>query len=432
MDRKECPKWVCEIGWRVDELVQEPKNRDRFRKVLRKWYNDNAHKSEYRLLPLEPREHRLREMYVVCAAIHDCCCREVKPIHPWSKLPLLSTVGTKYFGLMGDVPMLLTQKKDNLALESFLESVNRDLPVKIELAETEQGIENIGHMDKKQDAASEVCSEDEFRQFTSIYKRLTALRKEFYKPIEKRSDGFSLRRIDIDEDISTFWRTMKKIGQKVGVDLPGTPALIKAIIYEEEITSPYPDLAEYFGTGCYIDGKYVDEIELAEMAKEDIEERENPRYELIENIDKIMVRLCKHFDVQPYEDQGRPQARANSWKEVAIEVIDKDTIKYKVRDGRWIRTNYTELGFLDKRKNQDNKLWPIFLGLATKNLPPNINKPGMKSKDIDRIRDTLRKFFSIKSRPIEYDKRAKEYRCNFNFNDPRDWTSTMQNENLAE
>jgi len=311
MDRKECPKWLSDIGWWVDELIREPKNRDRFRKELRDWYNDNAHKSEYRLLPLEPRKHSLREMYVVLSAIHDCCCREVKSIHPWSKLPQTSTVGTKYFGLMGDVPRLLTQKNDNLVLESFLDSVNRDLPVKIESAETGQGIEKIGHMEKERDAASEICSEEEFRQFASIHKRLTALQKEFYEPIEKRYDGFSLRRIDIDEDISTFWPTMKKIGQKVGVDLPDTPALIKAIIYEEEITSPYLNLADYCGTGGYIDGKYVDEIELAEMAKEDIEEREKPRYELSEKIDKIMVRLCKHFDVQPNEDQNTECHNAN-------------------------------------------------------------------------------------------------------------------------
>ncbi|MCP4611726.1 MAG: hypothetical protein GY845_23700 [Planctomycetes bacterium] len=126
------------------------------------------------------------------------------------------------------------------------------------------------------------------------------------------------------------------------------------------------------------------------------------------------------------------EPKAEHWKQIAIEVVDDDMIKYKVNDKKWERANYIELGFLDKRKNMPKSLWPIFLGLASKNLPSNIKRPKMKPKDIDRIRDTLRAFFGIKSLPIKYDRKAKEYCCIFKFSDPRDWKGTLQNENLVD
>jgi hypothetical protein len=136
--RKECPQWLCEIGRQVDKLIQEPKNKDRFRQVLRRWYNDNARKRKYQLLPLKPREHSVREMYVVLAAVHDACCRQLGAIHPWSKLPRLSTVGVKYFGLMGLAPGLLTPR-DEPTLEGFVDAVKGDLAAKIEQAGQEKG-----------------------------------------------------------------------------------------------------------------------------------------------------------------------------------------------------------------------------------------------------------------------------------------------------
>lgn len=159
-------------------------------------------------------------------------------------------------------------------------------------------------------------------------------------------------------------------------------------------------------------------------------------------LDELIVELkqIKHkMEIEARQPTGTEQKikptekpKAEVWSQIAVEVVDGDTIKYKVNNKKWERANYTELGFLDKRKNRANKLWPIFLGLASKNLPSNINRPIMKSKDIDRIRDTLRRFFGIKYLPIKYYRRSKEYRCNFKFNDPRDWTSTTQNENLVD
>jgi len=132
------------------------------------------------------------------------------------------------------------------------------------------------------------------------------------------------------------------------------------------------------------------------------------------------------------EDKSGKKQKAKTWDEITIDFVDNDTIKYKVNDKNWERANYTQLGFLDNRKNKANILWPIFSGLAKKNLPPTINRPKMKPKDIDRICFTLRKFFGIEERPIEYNKRTKEYLCKFTFHDPRDWNTTLQNENLDE
>lgn len=150
IERPECPKWLSEIGWQVYKLIQEPKNRDRFRQMLIKWDKKYGKDPEYELLPLEVKERKysLREMYVVLAAIHDSCFPEADPIYPWQNLDVQETVGTKYFGIMGFAPGQL-KPCDERTLEIFLDSVKKDLPIKIgpvgtepdkKPAEKEQGI----------------------------------------------------------------------------------------------------------------------------------------------------------------------------------------------------------------------------------------------------------------------------------------------------
>lgn len=213
-------------------------------------------------------------------------------------------------------------------------------------------------MNKKKNGRNKICSEDEFERFISIHKRSTALRKEFHVSIEKRSDGFSLRRIDLDEDSSAFWPTMKKIGQKVGVDLPDTPALIKAIINEEEEENLYANLGYDCVGGVWFDGKYMDEIELADRMRENIEEQSIPRNELIKNIDRIMVRLCKHFGVQPDGGQNtechnanrvpKPETttKANSKPEPAEPSVNLEKPSHSIdfRSVNWFGTNYNFTG----------------------------------------------------------------------------------------
>jgi hypothetical protein len=152
-------------------------------------------------------------------------------------------------------------------------------------------------------------------------------------------------------------------------------------------------------------------------------------------IDRETVTQSPPSSEEPTEtDQNAKfhKPKAENWQQITIEVVDNDTVKFKVNDNNWERANYTQLGFLDRRKNRPDKLWPIFLGLASKNLPTGINRPKMKPKDIDRIRYKLRKFFGIKKLPIKYNRKAKEYRCNFTFTDPRDWKTIPQNENRVD
>ena len=118
-------------------------------------------------------------------------------------------------------------------------------------------------------------------------------------------------------------------------------------------------------------------------------------------------------------DRVCPQLSA--WNQLSIEVIDNETIKYKVGDDGWERRNYTELGFMDKRRRLPNKLWRIFLYLATPNGELRRDIPIIKPKDIDRIRKTLRQFFKLQDSPIKYDSGARKYCCEFGFDDLRDW-----------
>jgi hypothetical protein len=57
-------------------------------------------------------------------------------------------------------------------------------------------------------------------------------------------------------------------------------------------------------------------------------------------------------------------AKASKWEEISIDVLDNDTVRYKVGTGGWKRINYAELGFKHKLKGLPNKLWGIFEKLA--------------------------------------------------------------------
>lgn len=122
-------------------------------------------------------------------------------------------------------------------------------------------------------------------------------------------------------------------------------------------------------------------------------------------------------DIVPKERKERTK----TWDKVIVEVVDDETIKYKLGNGQWCRKNYTELGFIDNRTKLPNKLWDIFLSLATTKATMKLARPRITPKDIDRIREILRKFFGIRYLPITYDREAKKYCCNFSFYDPRDW-----------
>jgi len=130
--------------------------------------------------------------------------------------------------------------------------------------------------------------------------------------------------------------------------------------------------------------------------------------------------LIQKFEASDKTHLGSAKIKADNWEQVTIEVVDDDTIKYKVNDKKWERANYTELGFLDRRKHLPNNLWPKFLSLAER-IRPMPNPPNIKPKDIDRIRSTLRNFFCLQKIPIQYDSKNQKYSCMFKFYDNRDW-----------
>ncbi|MEE9371102.1 MAG: hypothetical protein V3W45_06490, partial [Sedimentisphaerales bacterium] len=170
-------------------------------------------------------------------------------------------------------------------------------------------------------------------------------------------------------------------------------------------------------------------------AKELLDREVQKRIEAFSSALDAILQESKQQPEQIGTEQGIKSVekpKAENWEQIIIEIVDDNTVKYKVNNKKWDRANYTELGFLDKRSNKSNKLWPIFLGLANKKLPTDISRPKMKPKDIDRICQTLRDFFGPKDRPIKYNKKAKEYCFSFTFNDPREWMSILQNENLSD
>jgi len=130
--------------------------------------------------------------------------------------------------------------------------------------------------------------------------------------------------------------------------------------------------------------------------------------------------LIQKFEASDKTHLGSAKIKADNWEQVTIEVVDNDTIKYKVNDKKWERANCTELGFLDRRKHLPNNLWPRFLSLAEQTRPMP-NPPNIKPKDIDRIRSTLRNFFGLQKIPIQYDSKNKKYSCMFKFYDKRNW-----------
>lgn len=110
----------------VDRLVRNRQNMNRFREMVRQWYNAHTDKPEYELLPLSSRKHTLTEMYTLLAVIHDRYCGGMEEINPWTKVPKLSVVGTAYFDLFSYVDTQLYDN-DNCTLENYLHHVKADL-----------------------------------------------------------------------------------------------------------------------------------------------------------------------------------------------------------------------------------------------------------------------------------------------------------------
>ena len=115
------------------------------------------------------------------------------------------------------------------------------------------------------------------------------------------------------------------------------------------------------------------------------------------------------------------EAGVTKWEEISIEIIDEDTVRYKIGANSWKKAIYADLGFIDRRKGLPDQLWPMFKEMA-KNCSGGyitIRTLSNISKDMDRIRSTLRVFFGLNEIPIKYDKKALAYQVKFHFADKR-------------
>jgi hypothetical protein len=115
------------------------------------------------------------------------------------------------------------------------------------------------------------------------------------------------------------------------------------------------------------------------------------------------------------------EPKVQDWERVSIEIIDEETVRYKVNNNPWSRATYAVLGFMDKRKGRPNKLWGLFKTLAANCTDGwvQIRTVSNVSKDMDRIRSTLRAFFGIEGIPFRYNKRARGYHMQFHLRDGR-------------
>ena len=136
------------------------------------------------------------------------------------------------------------------------------------------------------------------------------------------------------------------------------------------------------------------------------------------------ARMLVLGDAERNESSRKP----DNWEQVSIDILDNDTVRYKIGKEEWKRVNYAEFGFKDNRKGLPNKLWGIFQEMAKHNDGGFINMPipSNVSKDIDRIRGILRQFFGIKEIPIKYDKKVHAYHVKFNFTYKQNYSRPLE------
>lgn len=178
------------------------------------------------------------------------------------------------------------------------------------LKREKEGIEKAAKRKEK----NEPCTKDEYNRVALIYGHLKDLTKLLRKRSVEDEDKIAYKQIELDEDITEFWSTIENIGRSVGVDVSGKLDMIKEIIFDKEIQTSFSGIGDLLSTGGYINGKYVDEIELAEMMKKEYEQAAELRQNLIQDLDRIMVRLAKCFQ-RPDTKDTAPEQEAKPIKE---------------------------------------------------------------------------------------------------------------------
>jgi hypothetical protein len=139
-------------------------------------------------------------------------------------------------------------------------------------------------------------------------------------------------------------------------------------------------------------------------------------------------------------DSQRVQSLATSWGQISIEIVDDDTIRYRVKDEQWKRANYAELGFKNSKTGLPNNDWETFLLLAevhhdgyvdfnisqsTQRKQPygGTRKRAAFMKSKDRICRNLKAYFGPKEVPIRYMKKEKRFQVKFTLSDERPKTT---------
>jgi len=156
-------------------------------------------------------------------------------------------------------------------------------------------------------------------------------------------------------------------------------------------------------------------------------DNDNILQKIIDELKAIRDDAAKHGEnISLVETEQKPQAKTQEWSEVSLDIIDDETVRYKIGKDNWQRANYAELGFKNKLNGLPNKLWGIFKKLAEncKNQVIECRTPKNISKDIDRICRTLKVFFGPQDRPILYNKKNKiwniAFRLTFKSQDSKD------------
>ena len=122
--------------------------------------------------------------------------------------------------------------------------------------------------------------------------------------------------------------------------------------------------------------------------------------------------------------ENKPGASGNElkkWADLSLVVIDENTVKYKISDGKWITASNRELGFADKRTKgkRIRRIWNVFLLLVKHYEQTATFEPGIQ-KNVERVGNVFQEYFGLKdSSPVYYSKTYVRYKFNFNVKDER-------------
>lgn len=135
------------------------------------------------------------------------------------------------------------------------------------------------------------CTRKEYDCFVLFYEHIN----NYHKLLCNESGNYSkitYKKIELEEYVTESWQTITKVGISVGIDISNKLTILKDIIANKEVENPYLAVDPPFT----IDGEYYDEIQALESARKHDEEARHPRYALLDDFRRIMVRINKRFN----------------------------------------------------------------------------------------------------------------------------------------